>query len=94
VLYGAFGFGGNVVHLKQKYIIANDNHLGGFGPHKDKKAVWKNIQFLQRRLAIYRKIMDELNEFENLEALPETERAKTVEEQAIDEVFDYFIRKK
>jgi hypothetical protein len=80
-----FGFGQPVVSCKNKYMIANDNRLAGFGEHKDKQATWKNIQYLEKRLSYHRKLMDELNKFEDLSVHVE----KLVEERAIDEIFEY-----
>lgn len=72
--FTGFGFGQEVISCTNMYMIANDNRLGGFKEHKDKKNTWENIQWLQKRLSYHRILMDELNKLEDLSISLEKER--------------------
>ncbi len=92
--YTAFGYGNEIVRQSAMYIIADDNRLAGFGPHKDKQNTLDNIQYLEKRLTVYRQLMDEFNKIEDLSIQTEKIREETVEELAMKELFEYAIRHK
>ncbi len=92
--YTAFGYGNQIVRQTKMYIIADDNRLSGFGPHRDRETIWQNIQYLQKRLAVYRELMDELNEIEDLSVQIKKAREETIEEKAMNELFEYAMKHK
>jgi len=75
-----------------KYIIANDNRLAGFGEHKDVLKVRKSIEGLKKTVALQEKVLEHYKSLEDLSVQNE-KMPIDVNVMAVDELFAYAIER-
>ncbi len=78
--------------LKNKYIISNDSRVGGFLIHRDVLKNRSEIHGLQEAIKLKEKVLEYYESFEDL-SIQDEKLPITVEESAVNELFDYVIRR-